>query len=220
MITRLLRKTLLAFVVTGMGLVCMAAAPAGAVGAVAGAVTGEIHLSPGIPTGNACAAQAFTFFPITLAGAAVSTNLTVPGTGVAVRPIITDVVTGGTSSYPLPLPPPVGCVGASENELAAAGTINPFGFRATTEVVGNVSNGNCAGGSYLRIGVVVLVDLTSCAMTVSGPVPLGSGTSTFGGTDIRVAALFLPDVFRGSNGFTTPIQDAMFDGVFGGVTPT
>lgn len=208
MFKSLFRKSLLAAVVTGVGVLGVSVAPAGAVGAAGGVVTGSVHLSPGLPTGNACATQSFTFAPITLAGAALS------GTNLAVGAITTSIVTGGTVAYPLPLPAPVGCAGASENGLAGAGSINPFTFTGTTAVVGSISNGNCGGGNYIRIGVVVLVDLTNCSMTV------GSSTSTYGGTDIRVAALFLPNAAAGSNGVTTPVADAIFAGAFGGATLT
>ena len=208
MFKSLFHKSLLAAVVTGIGIVGMTAAPAGAVGVAGGVVTGSVHLSPGLPTGNACATNAFTFAPITLAGAATS------GTNAAVGAITTSIVTGGTAAYPLPLPSPIGCPNGQENGLAATGTINPFTFTGTTAVVGTISGGTCGGGTYERIGVVVLVDLTNCAMTV------GSSTSTYGGTDIRVAALFLPDATKGSNGVTTPVQDAIFAGAFGGATTT
>ena len=226
MITSLLRKSLLATLVTGVGLVGMTAglvgmtaAPAGAVGALAGAVTGSIHLTPGLPTANACATEVFTFAPITLGGGAIASSLGGPAADVAVGGITTDLITGGTTAYPLPLPQPVGCVGIRENELAAAGFVNPFGFRSSSPaILGNISNGNCAGGTYLRIGVVMLVDLTGCALAVNG------ARSAYGppasSTDIRVAALFLPDVTRGSNGVTTPIADAFLAGVFGGATLT
>lgn len=207
MFKSLFHKSLLAAVVTGVGIIGMTAAPAGAVGAAGGVVTGSVHLSPGLPAaGQGCATQAFTFAPITLAGAALS------GTNLAVGAITTSIVTGGTTAYPLPVPAPVGCAGATENGLAGAGSINPFTFTGTTAVVGSISNGNCGGGNYVRIGVVVLVDLTNCSMTV------GSSTSTYGGTDIRVAALFLPNAAAGSNGVTNAVQDAIFAGAFGGAT--
>jgi hypothetical protein len=213
-LSHLFRKSLLAAVVTGVGLVGMTAAPAGAVGALGGLVTGSVALVPGLPTGNVCSAEAFTFAPITLAGAALE------GTNLAVGAITTSIVTGGTSNYPLPLPPPVGCPNGQENGLAATGTINAFTFTGTTAVVGSINNGNCGGGSYTRIGVVVLVDLTGCSLDVNGP----AGHSVYGplpsSTDIRVAALFLPDVTKGSNGVTTPIKDAIFAGAFGGATLT
>jgi hypothetical protein len=87
--------------------------------------------------------------------------------------------------------------------------------------VGSVSNGACSGGSYLRIGIIVLVDLTGCSLTVTGP-PGNSGViSTYGPPfDIRVAALFVPDVSRGSNGVTTLIQDAILAGVWTGASTT
>jgi hypothetical protein len=90
--------------VTGVGLVGMSVAPAGAVGALAGVVAGSVHLWPGLPTGNVCATETFTFTPITLAGGAISTNLTGPATDIAVGRIITDVITGRGDHQPLRLP--------------------------------------------------------------------------------------------------------------------
>jgi hypothetical protein len=205
-ICRLLPKSLLAAAISSVGVLALTVAPAAAVpGSASGVVTGTIHLTPGIPTGNVCATQAFTFQEIAIAGVITA------GANQAAGKLNADPITGGTSAYPLPLPPPIGCVGAQENVLAAAGTINPFGFRSVGTLPFSAF-GTCAGGTYLRIATVVLVDLVGCSANV-GP----STTTFFPPGALRVAALFVPDWTKGSNGVTTPVGDALFAGAFAGV---
>jgi hypothetical protein len=74
--------------------------------------------------------------------------------------------------------------------------------------------------------MLVAIDFTGCTATVSGPagslIPGGHPTATTFGppVDIRVAALLEPDVSKGSNGVTAPIQDAILAGVAAGATAT
>ena len=97
--------------------------------------------------------------------------------------------------------------------LAGAGTINAFGFNSVTTFP-LPANGQCAGGTYLRIGTIVLVDFTGCFARV----PADPFRTTFiAPFDLRVAALFLPDFSKGSNGVTTPVVDAIVAGTFAGV---
>jgi hypothetical protein len=209
MSNRILRRSLWATTVSCIGLLATTVAPAAAVpGSADGVVTGTVHLVPGLPTGNVCASQVFNFAPITIAGVVVALPNSTAGT------FATGLLVGGSALYPLPLPPPVGCAGAQENLLAGAGTINAFGFNsvATTPLP---ANGQCAGGTYLRIGTVVLVDLTGCFARVPADPFRTTFISPTG--DLRVAALFLPDVTRGSNGVTTPVVDALVAGTFAGV---
>jgi hypothetical protein len=85
--------------------------------------------------------------------------------------------------------------------------------------MGAVSDGACNGGSYIRVGYAVLYDFVGCVATVTGPpatlLPGGQPTKTTFGkpVDIRVAGLLVPDVTKGSNGVTTPVADAFFQGV-------
>ena len=216
MVSRLLRKRLLAIAVAGVGAIGLMASPAGAASTTAGAFYAPIHLTPGLPTGNVCATEAFFFYFSPGAGAVTA------GSQAAAGEFATSVITGGSATYPLPLPPPIGCgPTASENLLAGAGVINPFTFSPYVPVVGYGSGGACAGGSYLRLGYILLLDLTGCSTTVSGPLSGGGGgqSATFGPpTDIRIVTSFLPSVPQGSNGVTTPVEWALLYGVWAGAT--
>src|SRR5437870_5058675 len=110
MFVRRIKKTLVATAVSAAGVLALTVAPAAAAsGTGGGAVRGTIGLWPGLPTGNVCAAQSVTFQPTVMVGAFTA------GISVAAGTFTTGTsVSGGTTAYPLPLPTPIGCVGAQE----------------------------------------------------------------------------------------------------------
>jgi hypothetical protein len=196
--TRVFGKSLLATAASAVGVLALSAVPAAATtGSGGGFVKGTVGFTPGIPTGNVCASQAIQFQSIAIVGAFTAGISVAAGTFVA-------IASGGTSAYPLPLPPPIGCAGAQENAFAGAGTINPFLFAGGG--VGAVT-ANCAGGSYLHLGSIGAVSLT-CDVFVNGI------KTHF--NDLKAIGSFRPSPTDG-NGVTSPITQADFDGAFAGI---
>jgi hypothetical protein len=181
-----------------------ASATAAAVGV--GVSSGTVHLVPGIveTSPTSCATQAFTFTGVSIVGAAVAVS-TAPAAGTFVGDIEAGstpdgdgTITGGTTGDVLGL-----CSGATENLLSAKGSINKFYLHGWDTVGVGSLDGSVTGGSYERLGPVVLVNLPTTA-TVCGPggCVAGSGTAS-------VAALFV-----GTSPGQSPAQDFAFAGPF------
>jgi hypothetical protein len=134
------------FAIIGAGVLAvgMATLPASAAGAAAGAVTGTVNLSPGFttPPPAGLANQNFTFSSVVLTGAGASTQCAgvVSATATASGASIAETVAGGVGNL----------------SINASGSCT----------IGSVSIG-CAGGVYVRIGVLVAV-VSPC--TVAGQV--------------------------------------------------
>jgi hypothetical protein len=146
-----------------VGMVMMAAAPAGALTVGGGAVTGTVTIS-----GITLTAQAtnYTFRPIQLAGAIADSN------GSACAGLITtSVVTGGS---------------ASEDLNGGSGTVNPFTFSGSNAAC-SVNGSTNGTGAFSRTGPLVTVTINA-TLTICTAV-LGCHTST---ANITVVALFLP----------------------------
>jgi hypothetical protein len=222
LLSRLLRKSVIATAVSGIGVLALSMGPATAApGLAVGVVSGGVGLTPGLGGGGptnplACSNQRFAFTPIQIAGAVVAAPAVAAGT------LVTDPVAGGTTGNLLgPCAPSAG-----ENLLSATGNIDYFTFHSTGGV-GN-ANGTCgtngvpgSAGHYLRIGGIVLVGLTGCSAAITSPT--GNATTSFnvipntvatGG--LEVVALFQPDN-PAENGVTVPFTHALFAGIWGGV---
>jgi hypothetical protein len=213
MLIPLVRRSLLKVALCGIGVAALAASPASAYSWTHGAVAFSWNFNPGF-LGGGCAPQSITLAPITLDGVFFASDGQAAHTDVAAGAITTSIVTGGSAVYPIPLPPPIGCVNASENALAGAGNLNPFAFTGTTAIVGTVSNGSCGSGTYVRVGLTMRVDL-SCSMIVTGP-PGNTGQGSSYGLppfDLRIVGTLAPDPSRGSTAF-------VFVGSFSGVNAT
>lgn len=168
----------LAFVAPLVG-VLVAALPASAAnGAGAGSVTGDVTLSPGYGTTTLTTPQAFTFNSVQITGVfvaatplqdCVTTNLNAAG------------VTGNSTL-------------AVSNVAVDAGHVN--GFTATDNVCVSATT---TGGTFVRVGGLVLVAFTGASCTV------GSDTA---GCDIVVVAEFNP------SGTSLPLTNFNFRGVY------
>jgi hypothetical protein len=181
-LTRLFRRSLIATVVSGVGVLGFAMAPASAAtGGAVGAVVGTVGpISPGITL--TCTPQTYSFAPITIEGAIAA------GTQTAVGTITTSGISGGST----------GC----ESTTGGNGTVGAFTLSSTLGV-GTVS-GSCTGGTYLRVGSIVLVNI-NCTINVNG--------TTTSLPSLAVVAQFTP---TSGNGVTTPVTAANFAGAWGG----
>jgi hypothetical protein len=178
---RRLRRSVLAAIVSGVGVLGFAMAPASAAaGGAFGTVVAGLQIYPGITL--TCTAQSFDLIPITIEGAIAA------GSQAAVGTFSTSRILGVTT----------GC----ESTIGGSGTIGAFTFNSTLGV-GTVS-GSCTGGTYLREGSIVLVNL-SCSATVNGI------TTSLPG--LAIVGQFTP---TSGYGVTTAIIQANLAGVWGG----
>jgi hypothetical protein len=228
MLRRRLRSRLAAATISFLGALALGGTPATATGTTAGTFLARIWFTgyPGIGTFNFCSQQSFSLWSysptpsayVASGGTVATTDAAAPLTGIELY--------GTATAYPLPLPPPVGCgVSGQENELAGAGVIYGANVYTSSLSDGSLSRWACSDGgnpgSYLRIGLIMLIDLTDCTIPVSGPpgnTPGGQPATFVPPGEIRFAGVVVPDVGSGSNGVTTPITYADYAGVWTGAT--
>ncbi len=169
------------FAIIGAGLVAvgMATVPASAVGAGAGVVTGTVNLSPGFAFPPAASApQTFGFASATIAGAGVSVQGTTASCAGAV--MASANASGGTT--------------VAENEAAGVGSLT---INATGSCTVGSLNVTCGAGTYVRVGVIVVVADAAC--TVNGDA----------GAVVVPVSLFIPNQPPPNT-----VVSALFAGVF------
>jgi hypothetical protein len=106
----------------------------------------------------------------------------------------------------------------NEDITGGSGTINGFGFSGDVRVSGTgaTTSGTISGGTYARVGGVVVVTLTCTIWEeinyVAG-IEITSHHEMHSGGTIAVVGTFTPTQ---GDGITAPVTQAIFDGTIGG----